>query len=271
MSFQGKMDRSKYASGKIDSAESSQSFEKDLSTVESKEISIFNEYKGNWWEENGPLKPLHQLNPIRLSFIKKQICLLKNISDDEPFPYKNLSMIDVGCGAGLVCEPLSRLGAHVTGIDASENALTQARAHAIEHHLEIDYQLTTVEKIHEENKTFDVVFALEVVEHVSNVPTFIKSCVHLVKPGGVLFLSTLNRTVMSYIKTILMAEYVLKWIPVGTHDWHRFLKPAELAEPLQEEGFYFTSLKGIDYNILKKEWYLSDNLDNNYIGCAIKR
>jgi 2-polyprenyl-6-hydroxyphenyl methylase/3-demethylubiquinone-9 3-methyltransferase len=249
----------------------SQSFENEQSTTEIKDITTFNEYEGKWWDANGPLKPLHQLNPIRLQFIKSQISRLKNIDPDEAAPYKNLSMLDVGCGAGLICEPLSRLGAKVTGIDASETALIQARSHAVEHDLEIDYQLVTVEEKLAQGLVYDVVFALEVVEHVSNVAVFLKSCAKLVKPGGILFLSTLNRTAMSYVKTILIAEYLLKWIPAGTHDWNRFLKPSELSEPLQEEGFYFTNLKGIDYNILKKEWYLTDSLATNYIGCAVKR
>lgn len=265
------MNISKNTSVEVASSNPDQTFENNQSTAETKDITTFNQYQGKWWDVNGPLKPLHQLNPIRLEFIKSQISLLKNIDEESEEPYKNLSMIDIGCGAGLICEPLARLGASVSGIDASETALTQARSHAVEHDLDIDYQLMTVEKKLEENKTFDVVFALEVVEHVSNVPIFLKSCSKLLNPGGLLFLSTLNRTVLSYVKTILFAEYILKWIPVGTHDWHRFLTPAELAEPLQEEGFYFTNLKGIDYSIFKKEWVLNNNLDTNYIGCAVKR
>ena len=179
--------------------------------------------------------------------------------------------MDVGCGAGLICEPFARLGASVTGIDASDTALTQARTHAVQQGLDIDYQLKTIEDKIKQKEKYDVVLALEVVEHVDDVSFFLKACADLLKPGGLLFISTLNRTPISYLKSIVLAEYVLKWIPQGTHDWNRFLKPSEIAEPIQEKGCFFTTFKGIDYNIFKREWELTSSLNNNYISCAIKR
>ncbi|CAO5681796.1 MAG: Ubiquinone biosynthesis O-methyltransferase [Holosporales bacterium] len=243
----------------------------NVSTIDSNEVKTFNTYEGNWWDEKGPLKPLHELNPLRLSFIFDQLTRFNKVEQDGLRPYQNLNVLDVGCGAGLICEPFSRNGATVTGIDASETALTQARLHALEQNLEIVYEQTSIEKKAEQSEKFDVVLALEVLEHVENVPLFLKSCIDVLKDDGVLFISTINRTALSYLKAIVAAEYILRWVPKGTHQWHKFLKPSEIAETLQKGSFYFTNIKGIEFNPLKREWNLSSSLDTNYIACAVKR
>lgn len=240
-------------------------------TVNVEQVNAFNDYEGNPWDEDGPLKPLHQLNPVRLSFIKDHLTRIRKLDIDSAQPYKELSILDVGCGPGLLSEPLARLGASVTGIDASDHFLKAAIKHAEEQKLTIDYQLSSVEDTLKKPKKYDVVCALEVVEHVDNVDRFLQSCMEVLKDDGVLFISTLNRTLMSYVKAILLAENILKWVPTGTHDWKRFLTPAEIASTLQEGDFYFTDLKGVDFHPLKQAWHLTSSLNTNYIGCAVKR
>jgi 2-polyprenyl-6-hydroxyphenyl methylase/3-demethylubiquinone-9 3-methyltransferase len=255
----------------ITTVESVPSIMPEATTVNVEQVNTFNDYEGNPWDENGPLKPLHQLNPVRLSFIKDHLTRIKKLDTDSAHPYAELSVLDVGCGPGLLSEPLARLGAHVTGIDASDHFLKVATLHASEQKLNIDYQLSSIEDIVQKNKKYDMVCALEVVEHVDNVDRFLQSCMDVLKDDGVLFISTLNRTLISYLKAIVLAENILKWVPVGTHDWKRFLTPAEIASTLQDGGFYFTELKGIDFHPLKQEWYLTSSLNTNYIGCAVKR
>lgn len=240
-------------------------------TVNVEQVNTFNDYEGDPWDENGPLKPLHQLNPIRLGFIKDHLTRIKKLDGDSGGLYKGLSILDVGCGPGLLSEPLARLGASVTGVDASDQFLNAAKSHAKAQDLTIDYQLSSIEDLVKKRKKYDVVCALEVVEHVDNVDRFLQSCMDVLKDDGVLFLSTLNRTFMSYLKAILLAENILKWVPAGTHDWNRFLTPAEIASTLRESNFYFTDLKGIDFHPLKQEWHLTPSLSTNYIGCAVKR
>lgn len=236
-------------------------------TISPVEIANFNAYEDNWWDENGPFKPLHALNPIRIQFIKDRImrCLK---TTDATLPLSGLHIVDIGCGAGIATEPLARLGATVTGLDASEKAITQARLHAIEQGLEIDYRLSSVETVANQGEKFDVVLALEVIEHVENPAAFIDYVCKITKPGGLLFMSTLNRTWTSYAKAILTAEYVLKWVPMGTHQWEKFVTPAELANWLRPHGFHFSDIKGIDFSVLKREWQLVHDLSTNYICCA---
>jgi 2-polyprenyl-6-hydroxyphenyl methylase / 3-demethylubiquinone-9 3-methyltransferase len=235
-------------------------------TVSPTEIASFNAYNDNWWDENGPFKPLHALNPVRIDFIKNRIVRCFKTTDKKS-PLDNIKIIDVGCGAGIATEPMARLGATVTGIDASDKAITQARLHAIEQGLEIDYRLGAVESIVSSKEQFDVVMALEIIEHVDNPAAFVEHLCHITKPGGLIFISTLNRTWASYAKAILAAEYVLKWVPQGTHHWDKFITPAELAGWLRQNGFYFSDIKGIDYSFLKREWKLVHDLSTNYITC----
>lgn len=238
-------------------------------TLNPQEISRFDAQKSDWWSKEGPLGPLLDMNPLRLEFIQDQLKRSFSLSDD--LPYQALDILDVGCGAGLVCEPLARLGANVTGIDASETAITQARMHAVEQNLDIHYQRLTIEEKKTEGLLFDVITALEVVEHVDHVDAFLKTCVQMLKPNGVLIVSTLNRTVYSYLKAIVIAEYIFQWVPKKTHSWHQFLKPSEIAQILQTESCFLTNIRGMTLNPITKEWSLTQKIDTNYILSAIKR
>lgn len=201
-----------------------------------------------WWDHNGPFAPLHALNHTRLSFI----C--------DYLPTSPFSVLDMGCGGGLVCEPLARLGGYVTGVDESSSAIAAAQEHAALMDLDITYQVGNAPP---EGKQFDVVCALEIIEHVSDSSVFLEKMIAAVKPGGILFISTLNRTWCSWFKAIICAEYVLGWVPRGTHDWQQFLSPGDIAGMLRPRRWH--ALKGISY--VQGEWQLSDALDTNYIGC----
>ncbi|MCX7338789.1 MAG: bifunctional 2-polyprenyl-6-hydroxyphenol methylase/3-demethylubiquinol 3-O-methyltransferase UbiG [Alphaproteobacteria bacterium] len=216
----------------------------------------FDQIAPEWWDESGPFSPLHKINPVRLRFIVGH--LRQSLA--------GLKIIDIGCGGGLVCEPLARLGATVTGIDTSPKAIATAWAHAKDHGLVIDYRCGAIEDVQAEK--FDAVLALEIIEHVENPAEFIARCVDLLKKDGVLILSTLNRTWQSYLKAIMGAEYILKWVPKGTHDWNQFFTPAELADLLRPFGVSFIDLKGIDYHPIKRTWSLGSSLSVNYIGAA---
>lgn len=231
-----------------------------VTTLEPQEIEKFTAIAAEWWDESGKFAPLHKINPIRVEYIRDTI--FEHYNADS---LKGLSLVDIGCGGGLVCEPMARLGANVTGVDGGEKNVKTAMAHAQAMQLEIDYRATTAEEIAAKGEQFDVVLALEIVEHVADVELFLKSVAALVKPGGVLIMSTLNRTMKSYALAIVGAEYVLQWLPRGTHEWKKFLTPAELIQPLQREGLTHKESKGMVMNPLKWEWSMSDNdLDVNY-------
>ena len=239
-------------------------------SLDAEEIRQFGRIASEWWDENGPFRPLHDLNPVRLQFIRDTLLVHFSKDNDKPLPLDGLAMLDIGCGGGLVAEPLTRLGAKVTGIDASREAIEVAAAHARLMGLPITYTCASVEDLTATGATFDVVIALEIVEHVADVPGFLQSCTQLVAPGGALILSTLNRTWKSWVFAIAGAEYIARLVPKGTHDWHKFLSPAELAHFLRKEEFDFASLKGMSYNIVQRQWSLSANLDINYLGYARK-
>lgn len=241
-----------------------------LNTLDPEEIARFSKISSTWWDENGPFKPLHHLNPTRLEYITLQIaqCYSKNTVISPNF--QGLSIIDIGCGGGLVCEPLTRLGASVTGIDGSDKTIEVASAHAKLMGLDIDYHCTSAETIAETGQKFDVVLALEVVEHVADVPGFIKTCYDLTKPGGLVIFSTLNRTMKSYAIAIIGAEYVMRWLPKGTHEWKKFITPGELGRQLQDTGLTLTDIKGMSFNPLTWSWHLGQDLDVNYFITAIK-
>jgi len=241
------------------------------STIDAAEVRQFEALATEWWDESGPMKPLHRLNPVRLGYLKKQICPFFKRDEDSFTPFKGLRVIDAGCGGGLVTEPLCRLGADVTGIDAGAENIKIAKEHARQHNLDIHYAATTVEKMAATGKTFDVVTALEIVEHVADPSLFISACCKLVKKNGLLVFSTLNRTPKSYLLGIIAAEYILRWVPAGTHNWKKFVRPAELARPLEQDGFEITDISGLVYNPLRRGFSLSTtDMDVNYFLTAKK-
>lgn len=242
-------------------------------SINPREIEHFSKDSHLWWDENGPFRPLHLLNPLRLRFIRDSIMAHFSLPENAPAPLKGLKILDVGCGGGLVCEPLARLGATITGIDADKNAIATAQSHAAGSGLDITYQATTTEALLPGDKNrFDVVVALEIVEHVANPGDFITSCAKLCKPGGLLILSTLNRTPKSFLLGIVAAEYVLRWVPQGTHRWNKFVRPSELVACLEKSGCAVVDIAGYRYNILAQSFELSnDDLSVNYILSAEKK
>jgi 2-polyprenyl-6-hydroxyphenyl methylase/3-demethylubiquinone-9 3-methyltransferase len=239
-------------------------------TINFDEIENFDRLSSEWWDENGPFKPLHQLNPTRIHFIRDVILahFARSMAHDTPF--EGLSVLDIGCGGGLVCEPLSRLGATVLGIDMGEKTIDVARHHAEQMGLSIQYRVASTSDLVLEKRKFDVVTALEVVEHVGDVPLFIQECAQLVRPGGSLIMSTLNRTYKSYLMAILGAEYILRWVPPGTHQWEKFLTPAELANYLRHEGIIIKELRGLEFNPITWSWSLGSDLAVNYLVYGAK-
>ena len=239
-------------------------------SVDAAEIAQFDELGEKWWDESGPMRPLHKLNPVRLSYIRRMVCEHFGLPDTIRCLQK-LKIADIGCGGGLVAEPLCRMGATVTGVDAGKENIRVAKAHAQEHNLSIEYLATTVEQVAASGKKFDVVTALEIVEHVADVPVFMEALCKIVKPGGLLVMSTLNRTPKSYLLGIVAAEHILRWLPPGTHDWKKFQKPSELAKHLRAGGLEVTDVRGLIYNPLSREFSLDiEDLDVNYLLTAIK-
>lgn len=232
-------------------------------TIDQNEIDHFAKDSSYWWDEDGPFKPLHRLNPVRMGYIKREICAHFNLDTNRLDALENLAVIDIGCGGGLVTEPLRRMGAKVTGIDADENAIKIACAHAEKSNLQIDYVLGDAANLKEK---YDVVISLEVIEHVSNPANFIKICCDRLKPGGLLIMSTLNRTPKSYALGIVAAEYVLGWVPRGTHKWKKFVKPSEIIRHARPFGLKPVDTTGLIFNPLKNEFSLSEtDLDVNYL------
>ncbi len=229
------------------------------STIDPQEVEKFSRIADEWWDESGKFKPLHKFNPIRISFIKRKI--------EEHFKtISNLTILDVGCGGGLISEPFARIGANVTAIDASEKNIAVAKIHAEKSGLKIDYRTSSAEELVEKNEKFDVVFALEVIEHVADVENFIRSCSQLVKPNGLVFIATMNRTLKSLALAKIAVEYVLRWLPAGTHDWKKFLKPSEINSHAGHNNLNLQCLRGFSYNILNDEWKEVENLDVNYVA-----
>ena len=240
-----------------------------MSTINHKEIQKFSKLADEWWDANGKFKPLHAFNPIRLKYIIDKCTdhfKLKKTGSKRLSP---LTILDIGCGGGLVSEPLSRLGADVTGIDASAKNVEVAKIHAKKSKLKIKYINTTPEKI-KINKKFDVILNLEIVEHVENLDLFLKSSSELLKKDGVMFTATINRTFESYIKAIVGAEYILRWLPIGTHDWNKFLKPVEIEEKFSKLNLKKKDLSGFKFNILSNSWGLSSDCSVNYMVVAEK-
>lgn len=240
-------------------------------TVDEKDLAQFEQLGAKWWDESGPMKPLHRLNPVRLDYIRRAACAHFGLDAEKLGALGGLTAADIGCGGGIVAEPLARMGAKVTGVDAGEENINAARAHAAQSGLDIDYRVATAEALAEEGAQFDIVTALEVVEHVADTDLFLSSCAALVRPGGLLVVSTLNRTAKSFVLGIGMAEYVLRWLPRGTHDWHRFMKPSEVAAPLMTMGLDITDVSGLIYDPLRRKFKISDtDIDVNYLMTAVR-
>jgi 2-polyprenyl-6-hydroxyphenyl methylase/3-demethylubiquinone-9 3-methyltransferase len=238
------------------------------STLDREEVARFARLGGDWWDANGPFKPLHRLNPVRLTYIRDRLCAKFGRDAKAAQSLAGLSVADVGCGGGLVCEPLARLGAHVTGIDPGEEAIAAAKAHAEAGGIDIGYEVATAEDLVARGRSFDAVLLLEVVEHVPDVPAFLTAVAPLVKPDGLMILSTLNRTLKSYALAIVGAEYILRWIPIGTHQWDRFVTPEELRSALRGAGMTLTDTTGLVYDPFADEWRLSSDTDVNYFATA---
>ena len=239
------------------------------------EIARFARDSARWWDESGPFAPLHRLNPVRLGWIRDRIGAHFGLETAGRQPFKGLKILDAGCGGGLVCEPMARLGAAVTGIDADAQAIDIAMSHAAGAGLDIAYRVATTHDMAGKKgrtETFDVVLALEIIEHVSDQAAFVESCLGLCRPGGLAIFSTLNRTPKSFALGIVAAEYVLRWVPRGTHDWKKFVKPSELAAMIRDHGGSVDRLSGIIFNPLKNEFALHESdLDVNYILTASRR
>lgn len=242
-----------------------------VTTVDPEDVARFSAIAAEWWDENGKFRPLHRLNPLRLTYVRDTVCRRLGRDPQTTQPLAGLRLADVGCGGGLLAEPLARMGAAVTGIDASEKNIATARVHAAQSGVTVDYRATTAEALAATGEKFDVVTCLEVIEHVADVPLFIRSLGQLLAPGGVLFLATLNRTPKSYLMAIVGAEYVLQWLPKGTHNWKQFLKPSELAAHLRAEGLAFGHLTGVVYHPLSGSFSADPrDMDVNYMGWAAR-
>jgi len=239
-----------------------------MSSVNKKEIEKFSKMASEWWDPKGKFKPLHKFNPIRIRYIKENI-----ISN---FKLKNkikalggVNILDIGCGGGLLSEPMQRLGANVTGIDASIKNIKIAKLHAKKNKLKINYLCTSPEKL-KINKKFDVILNMEIVEHVEDIQFFLESCSKLLRKNGIMFVATINKTLKSYMFAIIGAEYVLRWLPIGTHEWEKFVNPEDLKNILKKNNLTLSRLDGMNFNIIKDEWKISKDLSINYIAKFIK-
>ena len=238
-------------------------------TINKEEIQKFSRLADEWWDVNGKFKPLHMFNPIRIEYITHMIMQHFKITNNKTNYLNGLKILDIGCGGGLISEPMSRLGGEVTGIDASEKNIAVAKIHSKKSKLKINYLNSSPEQLKSVEK-FDVILNLEIVEHVENVNFYIKSCYSLLKKDGIMFTATLNRSLMSYLKAIIGAEYVLRWLPIGTHDWNKFIKPEELEKILHDEKFKTLDVSGLEFNPITSKWKKTDNLSVNYIVSSSK-
>jgi 2-polyprenyl-6-hydroxyphenyl methylase/3-demethylubiquinone-9 3-methyltransferase len=238
------------------------------SSLDPEEIAKFNRLAAEWWDPNGKFRPLHQFNPVRLGFIRAMAAVHFARDEKNLAPFKGLNLLDIGCGGGLLSEPMARIGFAVLGVDPSEKNVKTAGAHAAGSGLSLDYRATTAETLAEEGAKFDVVLNMEVVEHVADLGGFLGSCSALLKPGGFMIVATLNRTLKSLALAKIGAEYVLRWLPAGTHDWNRFVTPAELEGFLEDARLRVTRRQGVSFDPLRWEWRLSSDTDVNYMMVA---
>jgi 2-polyprenyl-6-hydroxyphenyl methylase/3-demethylubiquinone-9 3-methyltransferase len=239
-------------------------------TVDPAEVERFSALAAEWWDPRGKMAPLHKFNPVRLGYIRDQAAMRFRRDAKRLDSMKGLRMLDIGCGGGILTEPLARLGAVMVGVDPSETNIEAAKEHAEQSELAIDYRCATAEELSDAGEAFDVVLAMEVVEHVADVPLFVESCAGMVKPGGLMIAATLNRTLKSFALAIVGAEYILRWLPVGSHRWDKFVTPNELEIAMEQGGLRVLADQGVIYNILADRWQLSADTDVNYMLVAEK-
>ena len=234
------------------------------STINKKEIEKFSRIAEEWWDPTGKFKPLHKFNPIRISYIKEKIISSFKLEDSDK-PFQKIRLLDIGCGGGLLSEPMSRLGAEVTGIDASEKNIQVAKLHAKKNNLKINYLTASPENLKIDRK-FDVILNMEIIEHVEDVDIFLKSCSSLLKKEGIMFVATINKTLKSYLFAIIGAEYILRWLPIGTHEWDKFIDPNDLIKISKKYNLQLQNLDGMKFNIITDKWSISPDKSINYIG-----
>jgi 2-polyprenyl-6-hydroxyphenyl methylase/3-demethylubiquinone-9 3-methyltransferase len=239
-----------------------------MNTVNKKEIEKFSKMASEWWDPEGKFKPLHKFNPLRIKYIKENIINNFKIKNKSK-PLSGVNILDIGCGGGLLTEPMCRLGANVTGIDASDKNIKIAKIHSKKNKLKINYLCSSPEKL-KVKKKFDVILNMEIVEHVEDVDFFLKCSSKLLRKNGLMFVATINKTLKSYIFAIVGAEYVLRWLPIGTHEWEKFVKPEDLKKILMKYDLSLNKLDGMNFNIIKDEWNISKDCSINYIGKFIK-
>lgn len=240
-------------------------------TVDQLEVDRFSALANEWWDPAGKFKPLHKFNPVRLTYIKEMVCENFGLDVKDPGAFKGLRFLDIGCGGGLLCEPMARMGADIVGADASDVNVRVARIHAEQGGLEIDYRATTAEALSANGEQFDVVLNMEVVEHVADVNLFMKACSEMVKPNGLMFIATINRTFKANALAIIMAENVLKWLPKGTHQYEKLVRPEELEAPVNSAGLEIIDRTGVFYNPLTDRWNKSSDMDVNYMVLAKRK
>ncbi|MCW5731436.1 MAG: bifunctional 2-polyprenyl-6-hydroxyphenol methylase/3-demethylubiquinol 3-O-methyltransferase UbiG [Alphaproteobacteria bacterium] len=239
-------------------------------SVDPAEIARFAAMAEQWWDPNGKFRPLHRLNPTRIGYIRDRLCERLGRDPKGARPLKGLRLLDIGCGGGLLAEPMCRLGAEVVGVDAAERNIAVARLHAGQMELPIDYRHGSAEALAGQGETFDVILNMEVVEHVADLPGFVDACARMLRPGGVMFVATLNRTLKSYALAIVGAEYVLRWLPRGTHDWRKFVRPHELAACCRQSGLRLDEFRGVSYDPFGDRWLVTRDLDVNYMAITSK-
>jgi 2-polyprenyl-6-hydroxyphenyl methylase/3-demethylubiquinone-9 3-methyltransferase len=238
------------------------------STIDEAEVERFSALAAEWWDPRGKMAPLHKFNPVRIGYVRDQAAARFGRDPKRLDSMQGLRILDIGCGGGILCEPLARLGADMTGVDPAQANIEAARAHAAQSGLAIDYRCSTAEVLAEQGGQFDLVLAMEVVEHVTDVALFVASCASLTKPGGLMIAATLNRTLKSFALAIVGAEYILRWLPVGTHRWDKFVTPNELEIAMEQSGLRVIHEQGVVYNLIADRWQLSSDTDVNYMLTA---
>jgi 2-polyprenyl-6-hydroxyphenyl methylase / 3-demethylubiquinone-9 3-methyltransferase len=243
-------------------------------SVDPQEIANFAAMADEWWDEDGKFKPLHKFNPVRIGYIRDQVMAHFNVASPNGViplkPLKGLRLLDIGCGGGLLSEPMAWLGAEVIAADASETNISVASLHAEKNGLPIDYRHTTAEDLAASGEQFDIILNMEVIEHVADLEGFAAACCQMLKPGGLMFVATLNRTFKSYALAIVGAEYILRWLPRGTHNWKKFLRPSEVIRLLRQNGLLIEDMAGASYNPVNDSWKLGKDMDVNYMLCATR-